>query len=130
MSFIGFPLLVIPFAVYNIIAIWFPSIEWKTEVAHAHLMSGADWTLTVGDLLVAVAIFILFVEMLKTRRLIGRTAIDHVLSIILFVALVGEFLQVDKAATGTFFLLLVTSFVDVIGGFTAVVNTARREGVA
>jgi len=119
MFLIGFPLLVLPFAAYNLVAFLLPSVEWKSEVARARMPSGTDWVLTAGDLLIAVAIFILFVEMLKTRRLIGRTVTDHILSIILLVVIGAEFLEVDKAATGTFFLLVVVSFVDVVGGFTA-----------
>jgi len=118
MFLIGFPLLVIPFAVYNIVAFLVPSVEWKTEIARAHMMSGTDWVMNAGELLIAVSIFILFVETLKTRRLVGRTILDNVLSTILLVVLVFEFLEVDKAATGTFFLLLVASLVDVLGGFT------------
>ena len=119
MFVIGFPLLVFPLAAYNLVAFLLPGVEWKSEIAHARMLSGADWVLTAGDLLIAVSIFILFVEMLKTRRLIGRTITDHLLSIILLVVIGAEFLEVDKAATGTFFLLVVVSCVDVVGGLTA-----------
>jgi len=119
MFLIGFPLLVLPFAAYNLVAFFLPSVEWRSEVARAHMRSGTDWVLTAGDLLIAIAILVLFVEMLKTRRLIGRTIADHILSIVLLAVIGAEFVEVDKAATGTFFLLVVVSFVDVVGGFTA-----------
>jgi hypothetical protein len=127
MSFIGFPLLVIPFAVYNVIAFLFPSIGWTNDIARLHMMSGADWTFTPGDLLTAIGILILFVEMLKATRLSSRTMVDHILSMILFIVLLVEFLMVKQAATGTFFLLLILSFVDVIGGFSITVSAARRN---
>ena len=38
-----------------------------------------------------------------------------------------EFLLVQQAATSTFFLLLVISFVDVIGGFIVTLRTAQRD---
>ena len=69
MFLIGFPLLVLPFAAYNLVAFLLPGVEWKSEVARARMLSGSDWILTAGDLLIAVAVFMLFVEMLKTRRL-------------------------------------------------------------
>jgi hypothetical protein len=127
MSFIGFPLLVIPFAVYNLVAFLFPSVGWTNDIVRLHMMSGADWTFTPGDLLTAIGILILFVEMLKATRLSSRTMMDHILSMILFIVMLVEFLMIKQAATGTFFLLLILSFVDVVGGFSITVSAARRN---
>jgi len=127
MSLIGFPLLVIPFAIYNIIAFLFPSISWTSDVAHFHMMSGADFTFTPGDLVIMFSVLILFVEVLKATRLTSRTMVDHLLSMILFIVLLVEFLMVKQAATGTFFLLMVISFVDVIGGFSVTISAAKRD---
>jgi hypothetical protein len=41
--------------------------------------------------------------------------------------MIVEFLLVPQAASGTFFLLLVISFVDVAGGFTITIRTAQRD---
>ena len=49
------------------------------------------------------------------------------LSTLLFIGMVVEFLLVKQAASGTFFLLLVISFVDVVGGFTITIRTAQRD---
>jgi hypothetical protein len=127
MSLIGFPLLVIPFAIYNIIAFLFPRLGFADEFAKVHMMSGGEWIFTPGDFLTAIAILILFVEVLKATRLSTRTMIDHILSMILFIVLLVEFLMIKQAATGTFFLLLIVSFVDVVGGFSVSVSTARRN---
>ena len=91
------------------------------------MVSGAPWALTWGEILIVVSIFILFIEMLKSTRLTNRTIIDHTLSTVLFIAMLIEFLLVQKAATGTFFLLLVISFVDVVGGFTISIRAAQRD---
>jgi hypothetical protein len=48
----------------------------------------------------------------------SKKIIDHALSVILFVAMLTEFITVQLAATSTFLILLTLSFVDVIGGFT------------
>lgn len=127
MFFIGFPLLVISFAIYNMIAFLTPGISWTNEIIRVHMISGADWNLTVGDLLVALSVLILFVEIMKSTRLSTRTIIDHMLSMVLFIGMLVEFLLVKQAATATFFLLLVISFVDVVGGFTVTIRTARRD---
>lgn len=127
MSLIGFPLLVIPFAIYNIIAFAFPRPGWSDEIAKVHMMSGGEWIFTPGDLLIAIAVIVLFVEMLKSTRLSTRTMVDHILSMVLFVVLLIEFLMIKQAATGTFFLLLIVSFVDVVAGFSITVVAARRN---
>ena len=127
MFLVGFPLLIIPFAIYNMVAFLLPGLGWTQEMARIHMMSGADWTFTPGELLVAFSILILFVEMLKATRLSHRTIIDHGLSMVIFIGMIVEFLLVKQAATGTFFLLLVISFVDVVGGFTITIRTAQRD---
>jgi hypothetical protein len=127
MSLIGFPLLVISFAIYNIVAFLFPSVSWTSDIAHIHMMSGAEFTFTPGDLLIMFSVLILFVEVLKATRLTARTMVDHLLSMILFIVLLVEFLMIKQAATGTFFLLMVISFVDVIGGFSVTISAARRD---
>jgi hypothetical protein len=127
MFVIGFPLLVVVFAIYNIIAFLTPGLEWTTEVMRVRMVSGADWVLTAGDLLVAVAMLCLFVEIAKATRLSTRMIVDHMLSLVLFVGMLVEFLLVKQAATATFFLLLTVSFIDVIGGFTISIRTAQRD---
>ncbi len=44
MYLIGFPLLVITFAIYNMIAFLMPSLTWTASVMTIHLISGQDWT--------------------------------------------------------------------------------------
>ena len=129
MFLLGVPLLIIPFAVYNIIAFLLPGLDWAQPLAHVKMMSQAIWTLTLGDLVVAVAVFILFLEVVKSIQAARRSIVDHLLSLLLFLAMLAEFLLVKEAATATFFLLLVTAFVDVIGGFAFSLKAIRRKVV-
>ncbi len=123
----GFPLLLIPFAIYNIVAFLMPGVTWAGTVSRVHMISGAEWTMTAGDLLVALAMLMLFGEVLKSTRIGVRTIIDHALSLVLFLGMLVEFLLVARVSTGTFFLLLVISFVDVLGGFAVTLRTAQRD---
>jgi hypothetical protein len=91
------------------------------------MMSGADWTMAAGDLLVALAIVLLCGEILKSTRIGVRTVVDHGLSLVLFLGMVVEFIMVKQAATATFFLLLVVSFIDVLGGFAVTLRSAQRD---
>ena len=127
MFMLGFPLLLIPFAFYNIIAFLMPGVSWTGVVSTVHMMSGADWTMTAGDVLVALAILLLCGEVMKSSRISRRTTIDHALSLILFLGMLIEFLLVKQAATATFFLLLVVGFIDVLGGFAVTLRSAQRD---
>ena len=127
MFMLGFPLLLIPFAIYNIVAFLMPTLGWTAVLTTVHLVSGGDWTLSAGDLLVTLAVLLLTGEILKSTRIGIRTVVDHALSLVLFLGMLVEFLLVKQAATATFFLLLVISFVDVLGGFAVTLRSAQRD---
>jgi hypothetical protein len=127
MFLIGFPLLLIPFAIYNIVAFLMPGVSWSGTLTSVHMVSGGDWTMSAGDMLITLAILLLFGEMMKSTRIGIRTVVDHALSLILFLGMLVEFLLVRQAAAATFFLLLVISFVDVIGGFAVTLRSAQRD---
>ncbi len=127
MFMLGFPLLLIPFAIYNIIAFLMPGVSWTGTVISVHMMSGADWTMSAGDMLLALGIVVLFGEVMKSTRIGIRTVVDHALSLILFLGMLVEFLRVKQAASATFFLLLVISFFDVLGGFAVSLRSAQRD---
>ena len=91
------------------------------------MVSGADWTMSAGEMLLVLAILLLFGEMMKSTRIGVRTVIDHALSLILFLGMIVEFILVRQAATATFFLLLVVSFIDVLGGFAITLRSAQRD---
>ena len=127
MSLIGFPLLLIPFAIYNIIAFVMPGVSWTGTLTSVHMVSGGEWAMSTGDILVTLSILLLTAEVLKSTRIGIRTVVDHGLSLVLFLAMLVEFLLVKQAASGTFFLMLVISFVDVLGGFAVTLRSAQRD---
>jgi hypothetical protein len=127
MFMLGFPLLLVPFAIYNIITFLMPGVTWTGVVSTVHMVSGADWTMSVGDILIALAILLLCGEVLKSTRIGMRTVVDHALSLILFLGMLVEFLLVKQAATATFFLLLIVSFIDVLSGFAVTLRSAQRD---
>jgi hypothetical protein len=63
----------------------------------------------------------------QSTRIGLRTVVAHALSLILFLAMLIEFILVKQAATATFFLLLVVSFFDVLGGFAVTLRSAQRD---
>ena len=127
MFVLGFPLLLIPFAVYNMIAFLTPGVSWTAPVTTVHMMSGADWVLTWEDILIAFSIFLLWVEMIKATRMGMRSVMDHILAMVLFIVMLVEFLLVPQAATSTFFLLMSIALVDVLAGFIIGMRASRRQ---
>ncbi|MCX7298731.1 MAG: hypothetical protein WCG00_03390 [Hyphomicrobiales bacterium] len=124
---LGFPLLLVPFAIYNIIAFLMPGLSWTGALTTVHMMSGGEWSMSIGDVLIAFSIVVLFGEMMKATRIGIRTVVDHGLSLVLFLVMLVEFILVKQAATATFFLLLIIGIVDVMGGFAITLRSAQRD---
>ena len=127
MYLIGFPLLVIPFAIYNMIVFLTPGVNWTDTITSVHLISGATWSVTAEDMLLGLAIILLPLEILKATKIGVRSIVDHILSLVLFIVMLLEFFLVRQAGTSTFFLLMMVSLVDVLGGFIVTLRTAQRD---
>jgi hypothetical protein len=123
---LGFPLLLIPLAIYNIMTFLIP-VDWNTVIVTIRMISEGEWKITFSDVLLAVAVVMLFFETIKATRTSSRSIIDHMLSTLVFVGALVEFLLVSKAATSPFALLVLICLVDVIGGYTVSIRTARRD---
>jgi hypothetical protein len=91
------------------------------------LPSGGLWQITLGDMLLTVALIVLFFEMVKSTRTGGNSVVDHALSMIVFIACLILFLVWQPAATSLFFLITVISLIDVIAGFSVTIRSARRD---
>ncbi len=127
MYLVGLPLLVIPFAIYNIIAFLMPGVSWNAPLTHVPLKSGADWTMSVGDILVAFTVLILIVEVIKFARIGTRSLVDHGLALLLLFGMSAEFVWVAQAGTATFFLMLVIAFVEAAGGIGVSLRARARR---
>jgi hypothetical protein len=118
MSMIGFPLLLIPIAIYNIIAFLMPGVSFADRVFKTKLASGAEWTVAFGDCLVALGVLMLLLEVIKGARPGAKYLTDHLLSLIVFGAATAEFLLWSKFANSTFFLLTLLAMADFLSGIT------------
>ena len=68
MSMVGFPLLLIPLAIYNIIVFLMPGVSFADPLVTVTLMSGAGWPVTLSDMLLALGILLLLFEIIKGAR--------------------------------------------------------------
>jgi hypothetical protein len=116
MSMVGFPLLLIPLAVYNIIVFLMPSVSLAEPVLKLTLMSGAEWPVNLNDMLLALGIFLLLLEVIKGARPGAKFLTDHLLSLVVFSAAAAEFLLWPRFGTSTYCLLAMLALVDFLSG--------------
>ena len=124
------PLLSIPFVLYNLLAFTMfggqPS-GWATQVFQIRMVSGTEWSLTWGDIMLLIGIVALFFEVLKSTNTGRSSLVEHMLSTVLFIVFLIEFILAGAAASSTFFLLMAMSLVDVVAGFSISITGAGRD---
>jgi hypothetical protein len=113
---VGFPLLLIPLAIYNIIVFLMPGVSLAEPIVTVPLMSGAEWPLTLSDILLALGIVVLLLEVIKGARPGAKFLTDHLLSLIVFGGAAAEFLLWPRFGNSTFFLLALLALADFISG--------------
>ena len=121
---VGFPLLLIPLAIYNCVAFLMPTVSFTEPLFKLTLMSGAEWPVTLSDVLLALGMVLLLLEVIKGARPGAKFLTDHLLSFIVFGAAAAEFVLWPKFGTSTFLLLTLLSLVDFLSGVS--LRTRRR----
>jgi len=121
---VGFPLLLIPLAIYNIIVFLMPTVSFTDPLVKLTLMSGAEWTVTLSDVLLTLTILLLLAEVIKGARPGAKYLTDHLLSLIVFGAAAAEFVMWPKFGNSTFFLLVLLAMADFFAGIAQ--RTRRR----
>jgi hypothetical protein len=116
MSMVGFPLLLIPLAVYNIIAFLMRDVSFVEPIVHLKLMSGIDWPISLSDMLLALGIFLLLLEVIKGARPGAKYLTDHLLSLVVFGGAAAEFVLLPQFGTSSYFLLTLLALVDFLSG--------------
>lgn len=91
------------------------------------LPSGASLPISLADLLVLVCLFTLYFEVLKATRTGRGSVIDHIFSLIGFVACLLVLILVPRAGTFAFVAMTAMALIDVIAGFTITISAARRD---
>ena len=127
MFLIGIPLLIIPVAVYHMLVLLTPGVQLTDPITTIRMVSGAAWAVSLSDILIMLALVCLFFEIYKATRTGNRSIVDHMLSMVLFVGMLLEFILWKPFGTSTYAIFLVISLVDVVGGFTISIRTARRD---
>jgi hypothetical protein len=126
MSMIGFPLLLIPLAIYNIIAFLMRDFSFGAQLITVPLMSGAVWPVTPSDVLLALGILMLLCEVIKGARPGAKYLTDHLLSLLVLCGAGTEFVLLPQFGTSTYFLLSMMALADFLSG----IALRTRRGTA
>jgi len=128
---LNFPLMLVPLVVYNLFAFdlltTYMTARWDAVLFSVTMISGAVFSFSLSDLFVFSALVLLCIEVLKATRIGNLTIIDHMLSMVVFIAFLVEFLLVREAATTLFFTLMVVALIDVVAGFAISIRSATRD---
>lgn len=126
---IGFPLLLIPLAIYNIVVFLMPGVSFTAALTIVPLLSGAGWPMTFGDLLLAFSLLLLLFEVVKAARPGAKYLTDHLLSLLVFAAALAEFLLLAPFGTSAFFLLTALMAVDFLAGVAGALRHRKYRAV-
>jgi hypothetical protein len=133
--FAAIPLLLLPVLAYNLIALTLQGglqavdadARMSQQLFSVRMTSHIDWMVSLGDLLLAASLVVLFVELLKSTTSRRIAIVNHALSMVLFIVCLVEFLLAPACATSTFFLITLMVLLDVLAGFIVTIVAARRD---
>lgn len=127
--FLQLPLLGVLLIVFNVIIVNDPmALRGDADPIFAlPLPSGVQWLPDVSDMLIISGIVLLYLELFKATRTSVGAIIEHVLSLLVFLVFLIEFIVYPPAANSTCVVLMLICLLDVIGGFTISISTARRD---
>jgi hypothetical protein len=136
------PLLIIPVAIYNIIGLTYgggaaeaavvdnaaPLIDLLANpLLTFPMISGVNWGITNGDMLIFVSVTLLFIEIVKSTSTGTSSILNHAVSMILFIVCLVEFLLLPNFATSVFFVITTLTLLDVLAGVIVTIVSARRD---
>jgi hypothetical protein len=120
------PLFGLILVVYNIAALS-GDTSLNKILFEAKLMSGGNFIMDFGQLMLFLGIIFLAIEVIKSTRTANSSILDHGLSLVILIVFIIEFITVAKCGTATFLILSFMALVDVIVGFTVTLSSAKRD---
>ena len=128
------PLMIVPLIIFNLAIAGhlmgrapFAGDPWAEVLFSVQMMSGGIWSMNFGQGLIVLGLAFLFVEVLKATRTNNTSVIDHMLSTLVLIAFVVEFLLIPAAAHPVFFILGCMALIDVLAGFSVSIRAAGRD---
>lgn len=126
-----FPLLTISFVVFVVLTLVLPAqdgVAWhQWSVATLPLYSGDNWVLKWGDLFIVVSMAFLFIELVRSTKTGTQSVANHLLSFLLFIAVLLTFILAPKFGNSIFFIFATMTLLDPMAGMVVTTVTARRD---
>jgi hypothetical protein len=128
------PAVLVPWLLYHGIILIFdgalgddPVAVLNKAILFVPLMSGRDWAISTGDIIVALTVATGFIEVLKSSGIGRGQILDHALNALLFTGALLEFVYFPWAQTSVFFFMVLALFLDLVIGYVVGVRVARRD---
>ena len=102
------------------VAAWFDSTAFQVT-----MFSGAIWSMTQSDVILAAAMGLLFIEILKSVGSPMLSLVNHGIAVMTLLVYVVEFISFPAFTHSTFFLLALMQLIDVIAGYTITIVSSR-----
>jgi hypothetical protein len=129
----AFPMILVAVILYNLVAFGGGVTghgDMQSILDHSfkiQMFSGDVWKITVSDLFVALALALLFVEIVRAARSSQREILNHAFSMVTFCIALVEFIVLKGFSTSGFFLITAMCLFDVVAGYTISIVAARRD---
>ena len=123
----AFPFTIVTLVIFNIVIIFSGADVWANVLFEVTLFSGEPWALTTGDLMVVAGLLVLLAEVLRATTIDRRAITNHVVSVVVLLIYVVEFVVVAEAGNSTFFILTMIALVDVLAGVVVTIRLATRD---
>ena len=124
------PLMGVLLLVYNVLsqrAGGGDGFPWDSEWRILQLPTGAEVSFTYSEGFLALALVVLLIEIVKSTSASNFAIVEQILSMLVFVVFLTQFLNSEHAAEPTFLLLTIISFVEVLAGFVIMTKVAKRD---
>jgi hypothetical protein len=131
-TFDVFPLLALPLIYYNFMTIAVLGLDpvkvnqWLEGTAFQITMfSGTVWSMTQSDVIVAAAMGLLFIEILKSVGAPMLSLVNHGIAVMTLLVYAVQFMSIPGFTTSAFFMLGLMQLIDVIAGYTITIVASR-----
>lgn len=131
-TFDVFPLLLLPMLYFNFMVFAVYGMDpvkvnaWLGGSAFQLTMfSGAVWSMTQADVIIAAGMGLLFIEVLKSIGSPMLSLVNHGIAVMTLLVYVVEFISFPAFTVSTFFLLALMQLIDVIAGYTITIVASR-----
>ncbi|MBP6013528.1 MAG: hypothetical protein KBA31_14980 [Alphaproteobacteria bacterium] len=131
-TFDVFPLLCLPMLYFNFMVFAVIGMDpvavnaWLGGTAfHLTMFSGAVWSMTQSDVILAAAMGLLFIEILKSVGSPMLSLVNHGIAVMTLLVYVVEFISFPAFTNSAFFLLALMQLIDVLAGYTITIVATR-----